>query len=262
MTARHVALRAALLSLSLAASGPAAPAGAQSRYLPTGLSVRAGLGVDGHGVGDLARWQRAEQAAVADAGVALAETAAFPAFPSVRVEVGYLGARWNRRRDIRYEVGVAAGLGMTGGRLYYADYSGAFAVDRRARRLALGVYAEHEAARWERAWVGLRLDLRASPTWVGYRRAVAVGEETVEAADVTFRAVPVGVEPAVLAETAVSDRLGLRARLGYELSTRPALGAADGLPEGAGWAGDGPAVGWSGLRLGVGLAARLGGDGR
>lgn len=248
-----------LLLLALVAAGAASAQPAD----PSSPVVRLGVGLDGHRLGDLAAWQRTEQAALADDGIALQETDAFPSFPSVRLEAGYAGGRWNYQRDIRYEVGVEVGLGSTGGRLYYQDYSGTFIADRLVRRLVLGVYGEHEVALVGPVLVAARLHLRASPTATTYRRDVVVGDEAVEAAEATFRTVPVSVLPALVAEADVSRRFRVRAHAGYEWSTAPDLpsaGRADALPDEARWGPTSPGVGWSGARVGVGLAARLGGQ--
>lgn len=243
-----------VLLLTVAASGASA-----QRFEPTGLTVRLRAGFDQHQHGALAAWQRAEQAAVGGSGIALQETDAFPAFPSVRAEVGYVGGRWNRRRDLRYEVGAEVGVGSTGGRLYYEDYSGAFVVDRRVRRLVVGAYAEHEVGRVRGVWLGVRGHARANVTTVSYQRDVRLAGEDGALSSATFRAVPISVEPSLAAEADASQRLRVRAQVGYEWSTPARLGEAEPLPAEARWSTDvAPSVNWRGVRAGVGVAVRFG----
>ena len=239
----------------------AAPLAAAQPEDPSGWVIRLSTGLDLHAAGDLATWQTSEQEAYAAQGIPLQATDAFPAFPTFRVEAGRSGARWNYRRFIRYEIGAEVGVSSTGGRLYYEDYSGAFRADRRVRRVLLGVYGEHEIVPVGPALVSGRLHLRASPTTTEYTRDVRLGEESVEEVDASFRSLELSVLPAVVAEVSLSPQFRVRSHAGYELAWGSGLGDVDGkLPEGARWGQGGPRVGWSGVRAGVGVALRLGGE--
>lgn len=230
-------------ALLLAALALALPAAAQP------VVVGARVGVDGNQVGGLAAWQGEDLATLNRRGIPVAETDAFPAFLSVQAE-----AAVNVGPSTR--IGVHLGYGSTSGRLDYADYSGSARADRLARRTFGGASAEHAVLRAgpATAWVGV--SARLSRVTVDYERRIVVGSEEVEAAEAAYTGWPVGLEPAVGAEVALGPFAIARVHAGWERSFGGRLG---GEPPPRLLTGGPPDADWGGLRIGVGLAARIGG---
>ena len=221
----------------------ALPAAAQ----PVVVGVRVGL--DANRLDGVAAWQAEDLAALNRRGVPVVETDAFPAFLSVQAEAGV-----EVTRSIR--VGAHAGYGSTSGRLAYADYSGSAQADRLARRVFAGASVEGAVVRAgpASAWVGL--SARLSRATVDYERRIVVGGEEVEAVEASYAGWPLGVEPTAAAEVALGPLAAVRLQAGWEQPLGGRLGG-DGPPRLVG--GGPPRADWGGLRVGVGLAARIGG---
>lgn len=230
----------ALLAASALALG--APALAAQTAV---LGVRVGL--DENRLDGVAAWQAEDRAALDRRGIPVAETDAFPAFLSVQAEAA-VGLGPSTR------VGAHVGYGSTSGRLAYADYSGSARADRLARRTFAGAHVERAVLRSGPASVWVGLGTRLSRVTVDYERRIVVGADEVEAVESSYTAWPLGVEPALAAELAAGPLATVRLQAGWEQPFGGRLsGSGPDRPAGA------PRADWGGLRVGLGLAARLGG---
>ena len=215
--------------------------------------VHARLGVDANDVGGLLRWQRIEQESLADRGIPIQETAAFPAFVGGQLAAGLTFTVPGEAGAVTF--GLETGLSSTGGRLYYEDYSGTFVVDRTARRILAGIFAEYTLGALSMTRPHAAVHLRGNATTVTYERSVEIGGAAVESISESMRAWPLSVEGSLGGEVDVFSHTAVRVDAGWELGLRATLPLVPGLPEEARAVAAG--IGWGGPRAAVGLSRRF-----
>lgn len=240
-----------LAAFALAALSLAPALGAQTGRVTRVVYAR--LGVDANEVGELHRWQRTEQEPLVNRGIPIQEAAAFPAFVGGQLAAGLRVAVPGEEGAVTF--GLETGLSSTGGRLYYEDYSGTFVVDRTARRVFAGLFAEYTLGAIGPVRPHAAAHFRGSATTVTYERSVEVEGATVELVTASMRARPWSIEGSLGGEVEVLPRTAVRVEAGWEFGFLIDLPLAPDLPEEARLVT--PGVRWGGPRAGVGVSRRF-----
>jgi hypothetical protein len=190
----------ALLAVLLAEAAAAQP------------SARLRVGYDHYRLSDLRSSQARLQGEFRQQGVPVEPMSAFPAYPSLRLEVA--APLWGVHRG-----GLSVGLGSTGARSHYADYSGEVRADWVAARRSVGAFVEQDALRQRDVTGVLALHVGADFARVTYDAVVRVGEEEETARqEVTGRGFY--LQPELSVERALPRGGFVRAGAGYGVTLR------------------------------------------
>ena len=100
-----------------------------------GLALGLRVGVERYALDDVRRWQEAELAQLEALGVPATITDEFPPYLSFGAELSF-PTWWDDRAGISFR------YGSTGGRVAYADYSGAVTADWTVVRRSVGAFVE------------------------------------------------------------------------------------------------------------------------
>jgi len=210
-----------LLALAVLAAGAAA---AQP-------SVQLRVGMDHYRLSDLRASQTQLQSEFRQQGVRIEPLSAFPAHPSLRLDAAV--PLWGVHRG-----GISVGLGSTGARSHYADYSGEVRADWVARRRSVGVFIEQDVLRQRDVTGALALHLGADFARVTYDAEVRVGNER-EAYQQEVAGRGFYLQPELTAERPLGRGVFVRAGVGYGVTLQGGFGlfprAATYRPEWTGW---------------------------
>ena len=182
-------------------------------------------------------------------GVPAEATDRFPPFLSVRGDAVV-------PLDEDFGLGFEGGYSSTGGRVDYRDATGSYRYDQLVRRVYVGAYTEVGVVERGRLAVSGTLRHRLSAGRIEFDEALVVGGQTLAEGGDALDQLSFSLQPEVAASVGAGP-IQLRAHAGWEQTL------AGGLHQGSrpvSIDGDGAdRINWSGPRLGLGLALRVGG---
>lgn len=153
----------------------------------------------------------------------------------------------------RWLFGIYFSSISTGGRNYYADYSGYYKIDQKISNIALGGTASYLLNPEAKLQIYAEGKIGACRTMYNLSSELKMREVTIVDESLDFSSLSLILEPALSGRYSF-NRISIFSSIGYQINTRAKLKIGDGHLN---VNGSPASANWSGLRLSVGLGYTL-----